>query len=99
MLKSAVAHCLKATALPDKVQGLLFVDAPRMRPLPVQEVPLVGAGEVLGRVAEVALGSRIRQVSIATTLCSLTCLLNVVSMLLSLVNKGPSFANVDENTM
>lgn len=40
---------------PDEIQGLLFVYASRMRPFPVQKVPLVGAAEVLCLAAEVAL--------------------------------------------
>lgn len=58
MLKSVAAHWLKITALPDEIQGLFFVYASRMSPLPVQKVPFIGAGEVLGRIAEVALGNK-----------------------------------------
>lgn len=63
---------------PDKIQGLLFVYASRMTPFPVQKVPFIWAVEILWWMAEVALGSRSKQVSITITMCPQICLLNVV---------------------
>lgn len=85
---------------PDKIQGLLFVHASRMSPFPVQKVAFIGAAEVLWRTAEVALGSRSKQMSITITTCSCVLLIKCgTNTSQSFVNKGSLFAGRDENTM
>lgn len=49
---------LLSIVFPDKIQGLLFVYASRMSPLSVQKVPLIGAAEILGLTAKVAIMER-----------------------------------------
>lgn len=72
---------------PDKIQGLLFVYASRMTPFPVQKVPFIWAAEILWWMAEVALGSRSKQVSITITMCSQICLLNVVLIYFTVIRE------------
>ena len=76
-----MAHLLKIAALPDKIQGLFLVYASGVSPFPVQKIPFIRAAGVGRRMAEVALGTKIKQVSIAVTTCSQSCLFSVALIL------------------
>lgn len=59
----STSHWNALSCSPDQVQGLLLVYAPRVSPLPVQEVTLTRTAGVLRLIVESALGSQKEEMS------------------------------------